>query len=123
MEHVRDFIILHYKLTDRTDSGLWDYCRAMAIPDALAHRLEVFQRTGRLVTHDDDGFAPPSWLAIFNGLKVVPQRYDPLVDRMGVEEIRALLAGRRAAILRAAEAMPDQRTFIDKVCRAEPPAA
>ena len=123
MEHVRDFIILHYKLTDRTDSGLWDYCRAMAIPDALAHRLEVFQRAGRLVTHDDDGFAPPSWLAIFNGLKVVPQRYDPLVDRMGVEEIRALLAGRRAAILRAAEAMPDQRTFIDKVCRAEPPAA
>ncbi|WP_082564810.1 tryptophan halogenase family protein [Caulobacter sp. Root1472] len=123
MEHVRDFIILHYKLTERTDSGLWDYCRAMAIPDELAHRLAVFQRTGRLVTHDDDGFAPPSWLAIFHGLKVVPDRYDPLVDRMSVEEIRAVLDARRAAILRAAEAMPGQQAFIDKFCRAELPAA
>ena len=123
MEHVRDFIILHYKLTERTDSGLWDYCRAMEIPDELAHRMEVFQRTGRLVTHEDDGFAPPSWLAIYRGLKVMPDRYDPLVDRMGVEEIRALLDSRRAAILRVAEAMPDQQAFIDKVCRAAPPAA
>jgi tryptophan halogenase len=123
MEHVRDFIILHYKLTDRTDSGLWDYCRTMAIPDSLAHRIEVFQRTGRLVTREGDGFAPPSWLAIFRGLKVMPDRYDPLVDRMSVEEIRTLLAGRRATILRAAEAMPDQQAFIDKVCRAQPPGA
>jgi tryptophan halogenase len=123
MEHVRDFIILHYKLTDRTDSGLWDYCRAMAIPDGLAHRIEVFRRTGRLVTHEGDGFAPPSWLAIYRGLNVLPERYDPLVDRMSVEQIREVLAARRATILRAAEAMPDQQAFIDKFCRAEPSVA
>ncbi|WP_082584936.1 tryptophan halogenase family protein [Caulobacter sp. Root655] len=123
MEQVRDFIILHYKLTDRTDSGLWDYCRAMAIPDGLAHKIEVFRRTGRVVMHEGDAFAVPSWLAIFQGLKAVPERYDPLVDRMSVEQIREVLAGRRAAILRAAEAMPGQQAFIDKFCRAELPAA
>ena len=32
-ERIRDFIIVHYKLTSRTDSELWRYCSAMTVPD------------------------------------------------------------------------------------------
>ena len=36
MEHVRDFIILHYHATQRDDSAFWSYCRDMEVPDSLA---------------------------------------------------------------------------------------
>ena len=63
----RDFIILHYKLTSRTDSELWRYCGAMEIPDTLSWKIEHFRRYGRLRARDADLFGAPSWLAVHVG--------------------------------------------------------
>src|SRR5690606_36585096 len=40
MEHVRDFIILHYHLNQR-DEPLWQQVRNMSVPDDLAHRIRM----------------------------------------------------------------------------------
>jgi tryptophan halogenase len=45
---IRDFIILHYHVTERTDSEFWRRCREMEIPDTLKHRLDLFRDTGRV---------------------------------------------------------------------------
>ena len=42
-ERVRDFLILHYCATERSDSPFWDYCRTITIPDSLAGKLELFR--------------------------------------------------------------------------------
>jgi len=47
-EVVRDFLILHYKLGERSDSDFWRYCRGMSIPDTLQHRIDLFASRGRL---------------------------------------------------------------------------
>jgi tryptophan halogenase len=47
-EQIRDFIILHYRATERDDAELWRYCRRMALPDSLAHKIELFRERGKV---------------------------------------------------------------------------
>ena len=45
MEHerIRDFRILHFKATQRSDSPFWEHCRNMQIPDTLQAQNRAFQ--------------------------------------------------------------------------------
>ncbi len=58
-ERIRDFLVLHYKLTTRDDAPLWRYCREMEVPETLAFKLEHFRRYGRHIARDMDLFGPP----------------------------------------------------------------
>ncbi|MGJ8682532.1 tryptophan halogenase family protein, partial [Paraglaciecola sp.] len=40
IEKLRDFIVLHYNVTNRKDSEFWNHCRNMQIPETLAHRIK-----------------------------------------------------------------------------------
>ncbi len=84
-ERIRDFIILHYKLTQRRDSELWRYVADMAVPESLALKIEHFRRHGRLIARDLDLFAAPSWLAVHVGQNNLPERLDPVIDYRGVD--------------------------------------
>ena len=84
-ERIRDFIILHYKLTQRDDSELWRYCAAMDVPDTLQLKLDHFRKFGRLVAREMDLFAPASWLAVHIGQLNFPKGLDPLIDYRGID--------------------------------------
>ncbi len=116
-ERIRDFIILHYKLTSRTDSKLWRYCAAMEVPDTVTWKIEHFRRNGRLVQRDADLFGPPSWLAVHIGQGNLPQGTDPLLPLRGVDHAE-YLRKLEGALARAAEAMPDHADYIAKNCAA-----
>lgn len=120
-ERIRDFLILHYKLTERTDSELWRACAGMEVPESLQYKIDHFRSRGRLVAEGLELFQNASWLAVHVGQLNWPDRYDPLVDeRRGIDAPR-MLAGIRRVIVEAAEAMPDHRAFIDRHCRAPAP--
>jgi tryptophan halogenase len=114
-ERIRDFIILHYKLTERTVAPLWRACAAMDVPDTLARKIEHFKRYGRLVSEGPELFGSASWLAVHVGQLNWPQRHDPLADLRGVDGA-AMLARQREAMVRAAATMPTHADFIARYC-------
>jgi tryptophan halogenase len=95
-EHVRDFVVLHYALTQRTDTAFWRDCRHMELPDSLKERCDDYVTSGRIPTRSGELFTDLSWFHVFEGMGLMPQRYDPLMDVLSRDTVRDIL-GRIAA--------------------------
>lgn len=120
-ERVRDFIILHYHASSRDDAELWRYTQAMPIPETLGYKLEQFRAAGNIVSDGLELFQNPSWLAVFIGQDVLPQRYAALVSMRSLEDSARYLESLRRTMAQAASAMPAHEDFIASHCKA--PAA
>ena len=119
-EHIRDFLILHYKATTRRGTPFWDYVREMDIPDTLSEKMELLRGAGRFFKYDAELFDLPSWLAVAEGQGWGPQSHSPMADMLSEANLRGSLANMRSAIAKAADAMPRHEDFIARYCRAEP---
>jgi len=119
-ERIRDFLILHYAATAREDSPLWMHCRNMELPDTLRNKIELFRSSGRVSLFDDEHFGEESWLSVLLGQNVAPHGYDPLVDVLDTEEVRAALSRMSSMIRAGVETLPTHRQFIEDHCRASP---
>jgi tryptophan halogenase len=117
---VRDFIILHYKATERTDTPFWNYCREMSIPDSLQQRIDLFRDSGRVFRESDELFGKPSWVQVMQGQRIHPRSYHPLTDLLSEEEIQNYLAEVEGVIKACAEVMPSHARFIADNCAAAP---
>jgi tryptophan halogenase len=122
-ERIRDFLILHYKASERHDSELWRYCAAMPIPDMLQYKMDHFRSHGMLVSDERELFTNPSWIAVYLGQGIVPNRAPALAAmREGVPVAERLAAIRRAMDEAVAE-MPSHADFVARYCPAPPLAA
>lgn len=118
-EKIRDFLILHYHATERTDSDFWNYCRTMEIPEALTQKIEQFKKNGRIYRNSVEMFNDLSWMEVMHGQGIRPRSYHPLVDRMTDEEIIARMEGIHRVIQKSVEVMPTHAQFIAEHCKAE----
>ncbi len=122
-ERIRDFLILHYKASARDDSELWRYCAAMPIPDSLQYKIDHFREYGLLVADGHELFANPSWIAVYLGQGIVPQRAPALAAMRAGVPVAERLAQVRAAMDEAVAAMPSHGEFIARHCAAPMPPA
>jgi len=116
LEQVRDFVMLHYKATERTDTPFWVETAAMSIPDSLAAKIELFRENGRVFRLEDELFSETSWLAVLLGQGINPRRVDPLADVLPSEEISQILDRMQRFITRAAQSMPTHADYIAQHC-------
>lgn len=119
---VRDFIILHYKATERNDSPFWDYCREMEVPQTLKNRMDLFRTNGRVYREGNELFTKVSWLQVMHGQRIRPRSYHPLTDLLDEAEIQDYLDGVANVIKACVEVMPTHAEFIAKNCAAAAPA-
>jgi tryptophan halogenase len=117
-EDVRDFIVLHYKATERDDSDLWNYCREMEVPDSLAWKMELWRAKGRLFREGKELFANASWVAVMLGQGIVPAEHEPAADALEPEYIADSLDKMRLSYRKMAEHMPMHGEFIARSCAA-----
>jgi tryptophan halogenase len=120
-ERIRDFLILHYKATERDDTPFWNHCRTMSVPDSLRETIELFRCDGRYFRNAEDFFALPSWVQVMLGQRVVPQSYHPIVDDMPEDRLIQYVEGMRTTLAHAVAAMPTHQEWIAKNWKAPAP--
>jgi tryptophan halogenase len=113
-EQVRDFIILHYKATQRDDSSFWRYVRDMPIPDSLTHKMALFKQAGRIFRDDNELFTRASWVAVMLGQNLYPKTHEPILANIPMEQIQRSLASMKNAMTQAATQLPEHAAFINK---------
>jgi tryptophan halogenase len=117
-ERIRDFIILHYKVTERDDSQFWRDCRDMQIPDTLAHRIELFRENAMAYQATDEMFRVESWMQVMLGQRLRPRSYHHMGRMLGPERLRNALDTLRGSIAGAVAKMPTHREFLMSYCAA-----
>lgn len=118
MEHIRDFIILHYNLTNRDDTAFWNHVRTMDIPDSLTHRMEMFRKTGRVFRANDELFAENSWTQVMLGQGILPESYHPTADMMDRGEIDGFLKHIIENVRLTVDKLPTHQAYINNYCSA-----
>jgi tryptophan 7-halogenase len=86
-EKIRDFIILHYNLTRRTDSEFWKYCSVMDLPEELKRKKQLFYATGHIENYKNGLFMEPSWLSVYLGQAPAPLYYDQRVNDFDINKL------------------------------------
>ena len=117
LEHIRDFIILHYHATQRADTPFWQYCKGMEIPDSLKQRLDLFKETGRIFTSEGELFRVDSWAQVMLGQGVYPEQYHQIAAIMKPHELERFLSDIRQTIDKAVADLPSHQSFLDQYCR------
>lgn len=98
LEKVRDFIVLHYKATQRDDSPFWRYCANMDIPESLAHRIQMFRESAHAWQVEGELFRVDSWTQVMLGQGIKPEHYHHVTKAMSDQDLSQFLNGLKASI-------------------------
>ncbi len=117
-EGARDLSLLPYLLNKRKGDPFWDRCYAMDAPDRLAHRIKLYEQTGRVAIHDGDLIEATGWIAWFDALGIRPARYDVMADGIPLAHIETHLERVRAIMLKTLATLPSHADYVQRHCPA-----
>ncbi|MDG2381251.1 MAG: tryptophan 7-halogenase [Pirellulaceae bacterium] len=79
-EEVRDFIVLHYILSQREHEPFWRDCRSVPLPESLVGTLDIYDENGLIEIARDSVFHEISFYHILCGGDRLPRRNLPRAD-------------------------------------------
>ncbi len=118
IEHIRDFIICHYKVTHRQDSPYWKACRDMEVPASLRHRIDLFAENGRVFRVGNELFGENSWVQVMLGQGLLPRYHHQAADLMGDAELSGFLGGIKSTIDKTVSQLPGHESYYRQYCGA-----
>jgi tryptophan halogenase len=111
-ERIRDFIILHFKATERRDTPYWRDRAEMDVPDTLAAKIDLFRAQGLIFREHEELFTESGWLQVLVGQAVEPLRWHPLADSLEPAELAQFIAGISLTIEREVAQMENYDAFL-----------
>ncbi|MDP5138311.1 tryptophan 7-halogenase [Rheinheimera baltica] len=115
MEKIRDFVILHYCLNNRSKEPFWQDCQNMALPDSLKHKLELYRNTAYIHHDHNDVFTEGSWLSVLVGQGVLPRHSMQMINTMPDEQLDHYMKSVRHQIAALSGQMPLHRDYIQRM--------
>ncbi|QYE35846.1 tryptophan 7-halogenase [Polymorphobacter sp. PAMC 29334] len=115
---VRDFVILHYKQSERADTAFWRRCRDMPIPDSLAERIALFRESAMAYQGGEDLFRVDSWVSVMLGQGLMPRDWHRVAELLKPGELGQALGDLRKGIAATVAATPAHDAFIARYCAA-----
>jgi hypothetical protein len=123
IETIRDFIILHYHVTNRGDTAFWRDCQSMEVPKLLAHRIQLFKDTARVCLGSDELFQDNSWIQVMMGQGITPTAHHPVPRQMEDRDLGEFLTEIRKEAARTFIKLPKHQDFVAQFCSAGRPAS
>ena len=117
-EQIRDFIILHYHATKRTDSEFWNYCAPWTSRKACRRKSTCSGANGRIFREYNELFTEVSWFQVMFSQGIKPQGYHPLVDGKSEDMIAKMIADVNEVMHGVVDLMPTHEEFIAQNCKA-----
>jgi len=97
IDGVRDFLTLHYRASDRTDTPFWQATKETLVNDSLGERLKLWRRrlpNPKNINTSYHGFEDYSYSVMLLGLNYEPESSLPVLDffddRKAMEMFRAI---------------------------------
>ena len=118
IEYIRDFIILHYKVTNRQDTPFWRHCKNLDIPESLADRIRLFRETGRVFRVREDLFQENSWIQVMLGQGIMPEQFHQITNVMSDDELTRFMTGIRSRVQSTVSKLPGHQAYVDQYCKA-----
>ncbi|WAJ72366.1 tryptophan halogenase family protein [Catenovulum adriaticum] len=115
--NIRDFIVLHYCTSKRTDSEFWQMWQHLPIPASLSQKLDLFTSQGRLMDNPKDLFASDSWYAVLAGMQVTPNSLDPLIERSNFSLIEKAMHDSYTALQNNARQQRDHKQYLNNLIK------
>ncbi|HVK51586.1 MAG TPA: tryptophan halogenase family protein [Pseudoxanthomonas sp.] len=121
LQHVRDFVVLHYCVTNRRDNAYWRTVGSMELPPSLRHRIELFRETGNVFPVPTELFAENSWIQVMMGQGITPRQHHPIAEVMTLDELRHFLDSLRASTENTVRQIPAHMDYLRSYCPADKP--
>jgi tryptophan halogenase len=115
---IRDFLVLHYNATERTDSDFWNHCRTMAVPDTLTEKIELFKSNGQIFREEDELFTETSWAAVMMGQGIAMGGHNVMADTLPEPATRKEIDEMEQSIRHVVSQMPQHGDYLARYCPA-----
>ncbi|GAA4781140.1 tryptophan 7-halogenase [Stakelama sediminis] len=115
---IRDFLILHYKATERDDTEFWRNCRTMDVPDTLANKVALWLGNGHITREHEELFTEVGWLQVFVGQGMMPRGHHPIADSIPDKDLAEYMMMIEQLNAREVAQMPDHADFVTQYCAA-----
>ncbi|MBT7952574.1 MAG: tryptophan 7-halogenase [Gammaproteobacteria bacterium] len=114
-EESRDFLMLHYYLSQREDTEFWNDCRSTKQPVSLEALLNLYDESGVIETMTTRAFPATSYFHILSGGERYPRRPLAMTNVSDLTKVNQIMLSIKERNLVLTEQSPDHKMLIDLI--------